>query len=626
MSNNQSQLKDKNIRGYLKNAFSMIESTTYAAPESVKTESRLGRRSVGSGLYDSSSAAFSVLENIKSLAEDNPLMTDKQHHIVTVLQEGLALAAEISDTFDDTSSLKSLRLDNSKGILSGEQKTRFSELKKTHAYITVFTLANYVQAKLDAGTVDISAVSLTKPNLNDNMTACKCFLFNINQVLLNAVHDDDALAPAIHQMALDFIESLRPLEVGLNHTASFEGNAYRSEMLDFDIAGFELTGSKKKQSLVMQFKKPEEVIGNRIAKYQMKKLAKMMMCYDPSTRKNPFVDLGGFIFTFMGDGAPGTGKTTLIQMLCGLLNDYCQIAGREFYYENFSVDQIDSYQGKSGQNAKQFINNVMNPNAIGFGTIDDIDQIAGKRGDKQSSGGQQEVTAVLMEAFAGANTIIRGNATFGMFSNYPENVDDALRQRAGARYLVDGPQSAEDYTDLFALLLQSRSEIEVGNVDLFSTQQIEAAIQTSYEKHNEPETVELKAIFDKAVSELGQIDSFEKFGKYMKMIRDEEPRFTGRAVKNIADAAKLRAMDIELPDDWFNDADTFMNKPYEEKMAMIKEMAGIVTPEMLLQELHRYADSEFRYAAKSDEAAIDNYVREHRVRKKAEAKILDSGL
>ena len=39
---------------------------------------------------------------------------------------------------------------------------------------------------------------------------------------------------------------------------------------------------------------------------------------------------------------------------------------------------------------------------------------------------------MLMGAFAGANTVVRGNCTFGMFSNYPEKVDDALRQRAGA--------------------------------------------------------------------------------------------------------------------------------------------------------------------------------------------------
>ena len=73
----------------------------------------------------------------------------------------------------------------------------------------------------------------------------------------------------------------------------------------------------------MTFKKPNEVVGNHIAKYQSMKLAKMLMAYDFERRLNPFAELGGFIFTFMGDGAPGTGKTTLIQMMAGLISEYC---------------------------------------------------------------------------------------------------------------------------------------------------------------------------------------------------------------------------------------------------------------------------------------------------------------
>jgi hypothetical protein len=59
--------------------------------------------------------------------------------------------------------------------------------------------------------------------------------------------------------------------------------------------------------------------------------------------------------------------------------------------------------------------------------------------------------------------VVRGNCSFGMFSNYPENVDDALRQRAGARWLVDGPQSLEDYIDIFALLAGKNHSIPLGS-------------------------------------------------------------------------------------------------------------------------------------------------------------------
>jgi len=88
------------------------------------------------------------------------------------------------------------------------------------------------------------------------------------------------------------------------------------------------------------------------------KLSKMLMAFDFDRKLNPFADLGGFIFTFMGDGAPGTGKTTLIQMMAGLLNDYCSNANYPFRYANLSTDSIDSYQGKSAQNAKSFIQQI----------------------------------------------------------------------------------------------------------------------------------------------------------------------------------------------------------------------------------------------------------------------------
>jgi ABC-type antimicrobial peptide transport system ATPase subunit len=93
----------------------------------------------------------------------------------------------------------------------------------------------------------------------------------------------------------------------------------------------------------------------------MRLARKMLVAYDFDRQLNPFVELGGFLFTFMGDGAPGTGKTILIQMLAGMINDYCEVAGYPFHYENFGVDQISSYQGKSGQNCKAFVDNVLNP-------------------------------------------------------------------------------------------------------------------------------------------------------------------------------------------------------------------------------------------------------------------------
>jgi len=101
-----------------------------------------------------------------------------------------------------------------------------------------------------------------------------------------------------------------------------------------------------------------------------------------------------------------------------------------------------------------------------------------------------------MESFAGANTVVRGNCTFGMFSNYPENVDDALRQRAAARFLVDGPQSREDYIDILHLLMGDNHNIPVGKHDLFAAQQIKKAVAQSYASYAKPKEEGLAKVFE----------------------------------------------------------------------------------------------------------------------------------
>ena len=111
-------------------------------------------------------------------------------------------------------------------------------------------------------------------------------------------------------------------------------------------------------------------------------------------------------------------------------------------------------------------------------------------------------------------------------------------------------------------------------------------------------------------SEIGELDTIAKLGAYLKGIQEADERFTGRAIKNITDAIKVRAMDFELPDEWMEDTALFLTKDYDTKKSMIAELAQPITVEMVIQEINRYADSEFRYADKSDEVAIENAVRE----------------
>jgi hypothetical protein len=555
-------------------------------------------------------------KTVQAITPDDHLMGIGQHALLYRARRGIQIALAVSDQFAKSTDLESLAVKNARAPLEGEEQTRFKRLLNASAYVAAFTFASYLAQMIDSSGEAPNDIPEPNFNFDTPQDAAKSLVAGLDRALTGSKDDAD-LSTRADALAAVAIAGLLTRRSRFHGLSAFENTHLRIERDDFTIDGFDAAPGKKSKPLVMTFKKPDEVVGNHIAKYQSVKLAKILMAYDFDRQMNPFVELGGFLFTFIGDGAPGTGKTTLIQMIAGLVNGYCEVAGYPFHYENFGVDQISSYQGKSGQNCKQFIDNVLNPRIIGFGTIDDIDQVAAKRSDDRASAGQHEVTGVLMSAFSGANTVVRGNCSFGMFSNYPENVDDALRQRAGARWLVDGPQSREDYIDIFVLLAGKNHKIPLGDHNLYAAQEIKRAVSEAYESYNKPHEDGLTKVYDRFMKENGAPKTLTDVGEYLHMIKEAEPRFTGRAIKNVTDAIKMRAMDIELPDAWFEKPETFMHKSYDEKKAMIEDLRGPFDMAMIMQEINRYADSEFRYSDRADDADVNRMIRNARLQERA---------
>ncbi|MEO3385081.1 AAA family ATPase [Mesorhizobium sp. CAU 1741] len=561
-----------------------------------------------------------LAKTVQAVRPDDQLLSIPQHTLLYRARRGLAVAMAVGDVFAKSTALEDLQAKNARAPLEGDDVAAYKRLLSAASYVVAFTFASYLLQTIDSDADAPGDVAEPDCVFDTQQDALKALVAGLDASLQGAKDELD-LPSRTRAFATAAIEGLLSRKGRFDALGAFEDAHIRIEKDDFTIDGFDVAPGRKSKPLVMTFKKPDEVVGNHIAKYQSLKLAKMLMAYDFDRQLNPFVELGGFLFTFIGDGAPGTGKTTLIQMIAGIVNEYAQVAGVPFHYENFGVDQISSYQGKSGQNCRQFINNVLNPRAIGFGTVDDIDQVAAKRSDDRASAGQQEITGVLMDAFAGAGTVVRGNCSFGMFSNYPENVDDALRQRAGARWLVDGPQTRDDYVDIFVLLAGKNHEIPLGDHTLYAAQEIKRAIQNAYDEHSRPQEEGLKRVYDRFMDERGEPKTLADVGNYLHRIKEAEPRFTGRAIKNVTDAIKMRAMDIELPDAWFETPEAFMGKGYDEKKAMISELRRPFTMDMVMQEINRYADSEFRYSDKSDDVAVEKMIRDAKLRERTIAEI-----
>ena len=625
---NLMELTEDQITAHYDTAVALLDGFDHTPRIATATEAPKAERSPGistrrrfrtttPGLVTRSTArpeGVHLIDTIQAADGADPLPSPVQATILQSLRRALATAHAINEMFEDQTGLGDLKRDNLAGRLAADKSSQFNDLLGAASLVSLHVFANmttFLVASHSAEGAEGVEIAEVEEVLTDNpQLALHGALWELDQRIATHADSEARLIATLTAFAEKLMEKVALRATTTPGLEPFTSVAYRVEADDFEINGFTPAHKARGTKLTMSFKKPNEVIGNHIAKYQAVKLSKMLMAYDFERKLNPFAEMGGFIFTFMGDGKPGTGKTTLIQMMAGLINDYCNVAGYPFRFQNLSTESIDSYQGKSAQNAKAFINNVIDPNVIAFGTIDDIDQLAGKRGDRQSSAGQLEITAVLMESFAGANTVVRGNCTFGMFSNYPENVDDALRQRAGARFLVDGPQTREDYIDILYLLMGKNHDIPVGDHEVYAAQEIKAAVAASFASHAKPHEEGLVKVFERVQGQIGDLDTIAKLGTYLKGIQEADERFTGRAIKNITDAVKVRAMDIELPDEWMENPELFLFQNYDRKMAMLRDMMQPITIEMVIQEINRYADSEFRYADKSDEVAIENAVRE----------------
>ncbi|MDU8910843.1 ATP-binding protein [Aestuariicoccus sp. MJ-SS9] len=639
-TSDQMELREEDIRKHYLAAVALLEGFDHAPRiATAKTPNRAEERSPGiptGRRFRSTTPGLAarrtlrtegvqLIARIAAADDDDPLTSPLQATATNALRRALAIALAIGETYSDATPLADLKRANLSGALPEARESEFSSLLAAEALAVAHVFGNALAYLLapHLGETQVEVGEVEELLTENASLALHGLLWELDKKIETFAPDDTHLIATLTAFAEQLMDKVALRAQSAPHLAAFTGASWHVEADDLTIDGFTPATRARGTTITMQFKKPHQVVGNHIAKYQAMRLAKMLMAYDFERKLNPFAELGGFIFTFMGDGKPGTGKTTLIQMMAGLIHEYCQVAGYPFRYQNLSTENIDSYQGKSGQNAKAFINNIIDPHAIGFGTIDDIDQLAGKRGDRQSSAGQLEITAVLMESFAGANTVVRGNCTFGMFSNYPENVDDALRQRAGARFLVDGPQTREDYIDILALLMGKKHDIPLGDHDLYEAQAIQKAVAASFESHNRPHEEGLLKVFDRVHDRIGALDTIAKLGTYLKAIQEADDRFTGRAIKNITDAVKVRAMDFELPDEWMENPELFLFKPYEEKSAMIEDLRRPITVEMVIQEINRYADSEFRYADKSDEAAIEAMVRDFGRQEEAKKRYLE---
>ncbi len=351
------ELKEEEIRAHYVAAASMLSGLDHAPRLSrAQVVEPQGERSPGIGArprFRSTTPGLvtrtvarpegvRLIERIEGIGGNDPIVDPVEAVVLQALRRALAIALAVAEAFAGRTGLTELKKANLENRLPADRKSEFSELLAAEALAVLSVFANATAFLLaphaSEETVEIGTVEEV---LTDNaQLALHGALWELDQDIAVFATEGPRLVPTVLAFAEQLMEKVKLRATSAPRLEAFTQANYRVEADDFPISGFEAARKARGSSLVMTFKKPNEVVGNHIAKYQAMRLAKMLMAYDFERKLNPFAELGGFIFTFMGDGKPGTGKTTLIQMMAGLLNDYCKVAGYPFRYQNLSVSTM----------------------------------------------------------------------------------------------------------------------------------------------------------------------------------------------------------------------------------------------------------------------------------------------
>ena len=276
---------------------------------------------------------FSLSGRINEIVPRDELFTETEHSVLRVLRRAIQVYLQVYRYYEEASGLDRLKAENREGRLAERSEPELLEKIEAASAASLFALCSFTLSSLRSDTrsvADDSAIDLAPPDafpLGSQADALHACLHYFYSAIDAHARDDASLLRAMTQAARQQAERLSALAGSLQHLEFFTRYHYRIDPDDVLVAGFELPDERVHSDIEVQRKRPEDVVGNHVAKLEASRIAQRLVCYDALRQTNPFVELGGFVFSFIGDGSPGTGKTTLIQMVVSLLQDYSEVAG-----------------------------------------------------------------------------------------------------------------------------------------------------------------------------------------------------------------------------------------------------------------------------------------------------------
>ncbi len=413
---------------------------------------------------------------------------------------------------------------------------------------------------------------------------------------LKAVTQTSADGSFIVESAADLLNLTRDYFIAARDQMIAGGDAHAPELLAqvdgaairvgaLELRGFSASAEGKAAKAEFTPVLPEQIVGNSSAKRALIRYVDRLALYDAERGFNPVLELGGLPSTVLFDGFPGTGKTSLFRMAMTRLSQRSEQVDLPARFVMIDPGIKDEYYGRTAKLLNEKLATVRERGALVLVFFDDIDLLLLSRGDPGMGGADKDVLNITMQFLDGALTTQIGNAQTYAATNEPTATDSALRQRFHHRELIDGPESWEDYARLAQIKLSR--QIKHGLIPIGGEVPAAAALPAPVEAR--------RSLRDVLGSKKGV--SWRELGELCVELKRKDPRFTGRPIESVTQKLLADSADFDVPEAWFTDRSIYLDRTYDEKVALLATLYRPITGEMIAAELERYFESEQRYAS-----------------------------
>ena len=354
-----------------------------------------------------------------------------------------------------------------------------------------------------------------------------------------------------------------------------------------------------------------------------------MLAYDFETKKNPFQELGGFMPIFMGYGIPGTGKSMLIAAIATKLKEYTDALKIPFLFHPMPDTLISTFQGGSAEKMVQWMKPLQDPTKLIFAPIDDAENNLQERTTQGVSAGVKEVIGVFLRYTEGAYAVNYGNSSIGLFTNLPEMLDKAVISRIQGRFKIDGARTVPDFLDQDYIWWNKLDKISSNFVNMknpnykwLSKQGLVKNLNEILKHSDKPTEQRVLEIYEK-VEKRHKDNEHNFYAELYKNIQNKFPFFSSRDIRNIQKAVSMRLTDFDLPKEWLENPELFLQKNYQIKYNMLQNvmkqnMKGLNFSDIRRQEVVRYLDNMAIIADTDFNRKVENRVKELNIRVEAE--------